>query len=80
MGSLTTTKKDPGGGELLIRLQSHSMSAGLIIRRGSVVRTAPILKFMRGWPSWRVYTYAKTRNWQLEEVEGPRPKGPSCLS
>jgi hypothetical protein len=39
--------------------------AALFVRGGVVVRTAPILYYMRGWNTDRVRAYCQRRNWRL---------------
>lgn len=53
-------------------------NAGLVERNYAVVRAAPIIKYMRGWPITRVASYCRKKGWSLSKAEpydcGTAPK------
>lgn len=59
------------GAPLLVRIETPHFVAGLEIEGGRVVRAAPILKYMVGWPATRVREYAHRRAWRATR---PRPR------
>lgn len=50
---------------MLIRIEAPHFVAGVIIKDGLVVRAAPIVKYMRGWTTTRVTSYAASKGWTV---------------
>jgi len=44
------------------------LCAGLLVLDGRVLRTAPIVAYMRGWSLALVRAYCKRKGWTLTEV------------
>lgn len=55
---------------LLIRVVARHFVAGLITTE-TVQRTAPILKYMVGWPEERAAAYIASKGWQAEVIDDP---------
>ena len=53
-----------------IRFESPTMVAGVIVEDGVIVRTAPIVSFMKGWKAERALEFAKHRLWDVELLGG----------
>lgn len=48
----------------LVRISASYFTAGVVVRDERVVRAAPILKYMLGWPRTRVLSYARAKGWK----------------
>lgn len=48
----------------LIRIDAHYFVAGVVLTKGHVVRAAPIVKYMLGWPEGRVISYISRKRWR----------------
>lgn len=53
---------------MLIRITSLYFVAGIITESFRVVRTAPILKYMKGWMFHSVEKYVRKKGWKFEIV------------
>jgi hypothetical protein len=53
---------------MLIAIDAPHFSAGVVTSDGTVVRAAPILAYMRGWPDKRVTGYAKRKGWTVTYI------------
>ena len=54
---------------MVLSIASKWFSAGVVLdEHDRVVRAAPILKYMQGWPRQRVEQYVRIRKWTLHEV------------
>ena len=51
-----------------IRITSPYFVAGVCLQSGIVTRAAPIVKYMIGWPTHRVYAYANKKHWTTEII------------
>jgi hypothetical protein len=49
-----------------IRIVGPNFVAGLIISNARVIRAAPILNYMIGWPVERIVALAQRREWMIE--------------
>lgn len=56
---------------ILARIEAPHFVGGLEIHERSlvVVRTPPILKYMRGWTLKQVLRYVKEKDWSIENVK-----------
>ena len=54
---------------MIVRITAKHMTAGIIIEDGVVTKTAPILKYMKGWILTRVITYGNHKQWKCELLE-----------
>ena len=52
----------------MIRITAPHFCAGLIHERGRVIEAAPIIRYMIGWPGWRVAAHCKAKGWTWERV------------
>lgn len=50
---------------LEMRVEGPSFVAGLDVKRGVVIRAAPIVRYMLGWTLHRVQEYAYRRGWKV---------------
>jgi len=58
------------GHHYLWRITAPHFCAGIFIWNGTVMDTAPILRYMKGYsPSW-IAGYCTRKGWQIEYVEG----------
>jgi hypothetical protein len=48
----------------MIRIDGKFFVAGAVLENGVVVRCAPIIKYMMGWPRDRVFAYCAKRRWK----------------
>lgn len=55
---------------MLLRIVAPHFVAGLVFLQGSDVayRAAPIIGYMRGWPTHRIWTYCQRKGWQVEKI------------
>lgn len=53
----------------LLQITAPYFVAGAIVQAGVVVRAAPIIKYMRGWPIVKVEAYAGKKGWIVYQVE-----------
>lgn len=58
----------------LIRLTSNYFCAGVVVRNGTIVRTAPILRWMRSKKVGWLRQYAAGRGWRFELVSLSKAK------
>jgi len=54
-----------------VRVVGPNFIAGAVVREGRVVRAAPILGYVIGWPVERVIALARRRGWTIERDEPP---------
>jgi hypothetical protein len=52
-----------GQNENLIQIHSKYFTAGIVLEGDTVVRAAPIIKWMIGWPRQRVIDYSFMKGW-----------------
>ncbi|CAB4197700.1 hypothetical protein UFOVP1323_42 [uncultured Caudovirales phage] len=52
----------------LIQVVAPHMVAGIELRNDIVFKTAPILKYMRGWTKAQVTDYCGRKGWQYNAV------------
>jgi hypothetical protein len=57
----------------LVQIVSSHFVAGLYIKDGMVVGTAPILKGLRGWPEERAQNMCRSAGWQWHEINTSNP-------
>ena len=63
-----------GKQEVILRIEAPHFVAGVVLRRDSwprpwtVVETAPILHYMKGWSPLSVSVYATKRGWPRPHV------------
>jgi hypothetical protein len=50
----------------LVRISAPNFTAGLVIKDDHVIRAAPILNYMIGWPVKRIVALAQRREWSVE--------------
>lgn len=50
----------------MIRIVAPHFVAGVVLSRGKVSRSAPILKYMTGWTRGQVIGYCAKKHWQFE--------------
>jgi hypothetical protein len=51
----------------VIRITANHFCAGLVVENGVVVHAPPILRYMHGWATSRVYFYCMQKNWKYEQ-------------
>jgi len=49
--------------EIVIQITAPHFCAGLVMRDGFIVKTAPILKYMRGWSYAKMVLYCAKKQW-----------------
>ena len=54
--------------DVLIAIDAPHFYCGVIMRNGRVIRTAPIVHYLKGWDRDRVQRYAQRRGWRVEVV------------
>jgi hypothetical protein len=47
----------------LIRIEAPHFVAAVVLDGDRVVRAAPILRYMHGWPAQRVIGYCRRKGW-----------------
>jgi hypothetical protein len=52
----------------LIQITSNYFCAGIELRGIVVIRTAPILRYMKGWTRYKVEQYSTRKGWQYNVV------------
>jgi hypothetical protein len=60
-----------------VRVLGPNFTAGLVVRDERVVRAAPILSYMIGWPVERVVALTRRRGWTVEQQQ---PEAGTCAS
>ncbi|WP_156438754.1 hypothetical protein [Bradyrhizobium valentinum] len=55
--------------EELLSIDAPHFNAGVVIRNGIVVRSAPIIRRMVGWHKARVLSYCQRMGWRVEAAE-----------
>jgi hypothetical protein len=50
----------------MIRITAPHFTAGVVITRGQVTRSASILSYMVGWSPQRVIKYCEKKRWRWE--------------
>ncbi len=58
----------PAVTEQLLSIDAPHFYCGLVLSNDRVVRAAPIVRYMVGWPRRRVEGYCRARNWRIETV------------
>lgn len=48
---------------MLIRIEAPHFVAGVVLENGRVTRTAPIVKYMKGWTEAHIRHYCVTKDW-----------------
>jgi hypothetical protein len=48
----------------MIQITAPHFTAGIVFENDIVIRTAPILSYMRGWSLYKVETYCITKKWR----------------
>ena len=71
MTVLPTQRPQENGMEQLLQVTAPHFTAGLVIKNGWVIETAPILAYMIGWTTYRVKAFCHNRRWELY---APPPK------
>jgi hypothetical protein len=61
--------------ELLGVIDAPHFYAGVVLRHGRVIETAPIVRFMMHWSVDRVCDYCLTKGWRADVVSGPPFRG-----
>lgn len=51
---------------LLLRIVSRHFVAGVVAYNNVVTEAAPILAYMRGWSTLRVWEYCTRKGWSVE--------------
>jgi len=54
--------------EFALRITAPHFCAAVLVRKESVYRTAPILRYMVGWTPIRVKRYAKAKGWKVKTI------------
>jgi hypothetical protein len=49
-----------------MRIVGPNFVAGILIENGRAIRAAPILGYVRGWPTERIVALAQRRGWVVE--------------
>lgn len=50
----------------MIRIVAPHFVAGVDVERGRVTTAAPIVRYMHGWASDRVFAYAQRKGWAAD--------------
>jgi len=53
----------------MIIIDTPHFYAGIIIKKGIVTDTAPIVNYMKGWDVHRVKSYCLYKGWSIKEVK-----------
>lgn len=53
--------------EYSLQITTKYMCAGLVVRNQTVISTAPILKYMKGWDVLKVMEYCQKKGWTCIE-------------
>lgn len=56
---------------MLCRIVAKHFVAGLVLSDNVVVRTAPILRYMKGWALFDVRAYCDRKGWEMSVVKKP---------
>jgi hypothetical protein len=51
---------------MMIRIDTGYAVGGVELEEDKVTRTAPILKYMRGWTTAKVLAYADKKGWKVD--------------
>lgn len=54
---------------MIIRITAKHMTAGVVVEDGVAVKTAPILKYMKGWILTRIIQYCNQKGWKCELLD-----------
>lgn len=56
---------------MLLRITGPTFVVGLVFLEGSDVayRVAPLVSYMRGWTTHRIWAYCTKRKWHVERIE-----------
>lgn len=57
------------------RIISSYFVVGIESRNGIIFSIAPIVKYMKGWTESKVFSYCKTKNWNIEQQTFEEKKG-----
>ena len=60
--------------ELMVRVASRYFVSGFVVRDGFVVKAAPLLRYMIGWPTSRAMGYMDGKGW-VHDLLGSIPYG-----
>lgn len=52
-----------------LQVTAKHFCAGVDVKGQTVVRTAPILKYMKGWDVLRVVEYCRKKEWKCEQLK-----------
>lgn len=50
---------------MLLRIEAPHFVAGVVVRDHRVAKSAPIVKYMRGWPQSKVLSYCASKGWRV---------------
>ncbi len=53
---------------MLAQITAPHFVAGIILANDYVIETAPILKYMNGWPKTKVWNYCRRKKWRIKIV------------
>jgi len=53
---------------MLAQITAPHMCSGIILENDVVVRAAPIVKYMVGWPRHQVRDYCQRKGWRVQVV------------
>ena len=53
---------------MLMQILGPHFVAGVVLKNNTVVRAAPILKYMIGWSQQRVMQYALHKHWTVKTI------------
>lgn len=60
---------------MLIQIKSNFFTAGLECKGNKVVRTAPIIKYMKGWDIYKVISYCKIKKYTMTILKRKEKEG-----
>ena len=54
---------------MLVHIDSNYFCCGIILKNNVVVKTAPIVEYMRGWSLREVVAYCNYRKWRILKTD-----------
>jgi hypothetical protein len=61
--------KENKPGTRLFQIKAPHFTAGIILEDGKTIKTAPIIRYMKGWSVPEVLHYCRKNAWTCIEVE-----------
>ncbi len=62
--------------EILLAIDAPHFYCGVVLQNDRVIRTAPIVRYLRGWNVQRLTRYSQAHGWRVEAISlngGDRP-------